>query len=159
MENLIRLRQIETCYYELRLAEEIENSEDISSLLNESREKFDEALNNDFNTSLGLSVFFNMIKILNSLAAQEKIAKSMSKQALPVLEYMLEVLGLEIQIVSDDEIKMVFEMISKRESLREEKQFEDADKIRDKIASMGISLIDHKNKTLWMKKETIKAEK
>ncbi len=100
-----------------------------------------------------------MIKILNSLAAQEKIAKSMSKQALPVLEYMLEVLGLEIQIVSDDEIKMVFEMINKRESLREEKQFEDADKIRDQIASMGISLIDHKNKTLWMKKETIKAEK
>ena len=100
-----------------------------------------------------------MIKILNSLAAQEKIAKSMSEQALPVLEYMLEVLGLEIQIVSDDEIKMVFEMINKRESLREEKQFEDADKIRDQIASMGISLIDHKNKTLWMKKETIKAEK
>ena len=46
-----------------------------------------------------------------------------------------------------------------RETLRGEKQFEEADKIRDQIAGLGISLIDHKNKTLWMKKEAIKSEK
>jgi len=158
-ENLIRLRQIETCYYELRLAEESQETEDISSLLEESREKFDAALNDDFNTSLGLSVFFNMIKTINSLAADEKISKKIAVQALPVLEYMLEVLGIEIQTVSDEEIESVFELINKRETLREEKQFEEADKIRDQIAGLGISLIDHKNKTLWMKKEAIKSEK
>ena len=158
-ENLIRLRQIETCYYELRLAEESQETEDISSLLQESREKFDAALNDDFNTSLGLSVFFNMIKTINSLAAEEKITKKIAEQALPVLEYMLEVLGIEIQTVSDEEIESVFELINKRETLRGEKQFEEADKIRDQIAGLGISLIDHKNKTLWMKKEAIKSEK
>ena len=158
-ENLIRLRQIETCYYELRLAEESQETEYISSLLEESREKFDAALNDDFNTSLGLSVFFNMIKTINSLAADEKITKKIAGQALPVLEYMLEVLGIEIQTVSDEEIESVFELINKRETLREEKQFEEADKIRDQIAGLGISLIDHKNKTLWMKKEAIKSEK
>ena len=158
-ENLIRLRQIETCYYELRLAEESQETEDISSLLEESREKFDAALNDDFNTSLGLSVFFNMIKTINSLAAEEKITKKIAGQALPVLEYMLEVLGIEIQTVSDEEIESVFELINKRETLRGEKQFEEADKIRDQIAGLGISLIDHKNKTLWMKKEAIKSEK
>ena len=158
-ENLIRLRQIETCYYELRLAEESQETEDISSLLEESREKFDAALNDDFNTSLGLSIFFNMIKTINSLAAEEKITKKIAEQALPVLEYMLEVLGIEIQTVSDEEIESVFELINKRETLREEKQFEEADKIRDQIAGLGISLIDHKNKTLWMKKEAIKSEK
>ena len=158
-ENLIRLRQIETCYYELRLADKTEESDDISSLLKESREKFDAALNDDFNTSLGLSVFFNMIKTINSLASDEKISKNISEQALPVLEYMLEVLGLKVQTVSDDEIKSIFDLIDKREKLRDEKKFEEADKIRDQIASLGISLIDHKNKTLWMKKEAIKAEK
>ena len=158
-ENLIRLRQIETCYYELRLAQESQETEDISSLLEESREKFDAALNDDFNTSLGLSVFFNMIKTINSLAADEKISKKIAIQALPVLEYMLEVLGIEIQTVSDEEIESIFELINKRETLREEKQFEEADKIRDQIAGLGISLIDHKNKTLWMKKEAIKSEK
>ena len=158
-ENLIRLRQIETCYYELRLAEQTQETEDISSLLKESREKFDTALNDDFNTSLGLSVFFNMIKTINSLAAEEKITKKIAEQALPVLEYMLDVLGIKIQTVSDEEIESVFKLINKRETLREEKQFEEADKIRDQIAGMGISLIDHKNKTLWMKKEPIKSEK
>jgi cysteinyl-tRNA synthetase len=158
-ENLIRLRQIETCYYELRLADKTEELEDISPLLEESREKFNAALNDDFNTSLGLSVFFNMIKTLNSLASDEKISKNVSEQALPVLEYMLEVLGLKVQTVSDDEIKSIFDLIDKREKLRDEKKFEEADKIRDQIASLGISLIDHKNRTLWMKKEAIKAEK
>ena len=158
-ENLIRLRQIETCYYELRLAEETEETEDISSLLKESREKFDAALNDDFNTSLGLSIFFNMIKTINSLAADEKITKKNAEQGLPVLEYMLEVLGIKIQTVSDEEIESVFKLINKREELREQKQFDEADKVRDEIGSMGISLIDHKNKTIWMKKESIKAEK
>mgnify|MGYP001177537433 FL=1 len=158
-ENLIRLRQIETCYYELRLAEQTQETEDISSLLIETRKKFDTALNDDFNTSLGLSVFFNMIKTINSLAAEEKINKKIAEQALPVLEYMLDVLGIKIQTVSDEEIESVFKLINKRETLREEKQFEEADKIRDQIAGMGISLIDHKNKTLWMKKEPIKSEK
>ena len=158
-ENLIRLRQIETCYYELRLAEQQRESEDISSLLQESRTEFDEALNDDFNTPLGLTVFFNMIKMINSFAAKEKITKDMSEQALPVLEYMLEVLGIKVQTVTDDEIKSIFELINKRETFRVEKQFEEADKIRDQIAGLGISLIDHKNRTLWMKKESIKAEK
>jgi len=158
-ENLIRLRQIETCYYELRLATQTEESEDISLLIKESREKFDGALNDDFNTSLGLSVFFNMIKTINSLSAEEKISEEISKKTLPVLEYMLEVLGIKIQTVSDDEIKSIFELIKKRENLRDGKQFEEADKIRDQISELGITLIDHKNKTLWMKKEPIKAEK
>ena len=158
-ENLIKLRQIETCYYELRLAEGTQETEDVSSLLEDSRVKFDAALNDDFNTPLALSVFFNMIKNVNSLAAEEKITKNMSEKTLPVLEYMLDVLGLKIQTVSDEEIKSVFALIKKRENLREQKQFEEADKIRDEIASMGISLIDHKNRTIWMKKEIIKAEK
>ena len=158
-ENLIKLRQIETCYYELRLAQQQVETENISSLLEESREKFNAALNDDFNTPLGLTIFFNMIKTLNGFAADEKITKEMSEHALPVLEYMLEVLGIKIQTVTDEEIKSIFDLIKKRETFRAEKQFEDADKIRDQIAGLGISLIDHKSRTLWMKKESIKAEK
>ena len=157
-ENLIKLRQIETCYYELRLAEQQGESEDISSLLDESRKKFDSALNNDLNTPLGLSIFFNMIKIINSLAAEEKISIKMSERALPVLEYMLDVLGIKIQTVSDDEIESIFKLLEKREELRKNKQFDEADRIRRKISDMGIDLIDHKTRTLWMKKEKINSD-
>jgi len=37
-------------------------------------------------------------------------------------------------------------------------QFEDADKIRDRLNEMNVELIDHKDRTIWMKKESIKAE-
>ena len=40
----------------------------------------------------------------------------------------------------------------------DKKQFNEADEIRDKILSLGITLIDHKSKTLWMKKEIIKSD-
>ena len=43
--------------------------------------------------------------------------------------------------------------------MRKEKQFEKADKIRDELNEMNIELIDHKERTIWMKKEKIKSEK
>ena len=82
----------------------------------------------------------------------------MSEKALPVLEYMLDVLGIKIQTVSDDEIKSIFKLLEKREELRKNKQFEEADEIRREISDMGIQLIDHKTKTLWMKKEKINSD-
>ena len=99
-----------------------------------------------------------MIKTINSLAAEEKISMKMSEKALPVLEYMLDVLGIKIQTVSDDEIKSIFKLLEKREELRKNKQFEEADEIRREISDMGIQLIDHKTKTLWMKKEKINSD-
>jgi len=50
-------------------------------------------------------------------------------------------------------------MIKNREIARKEKKYEEADKIRDKLNEMNIELIDHKDKTIWMRKEKIKAEK
>ena len=77
---------------------------------------------------------------------------------MPVIEYMLDVLGLNVIKATDDEIKSIFELIQKREEYRKNKNFEEADAIRDRISNMGIYLIDHKQKTLWMKKEIINAE-
>ena len=37
--------------------------------------------------------------------------------------------------------------------------WKNADKIRNKLNEMNIELIDHKEKTIWMKKEKIKSEK
>ena len=157
-ENLIKWRQLETCYYELRLADSITESDDIEASISDSKQRFDSALENDFNTSLALTELFNMVKTINGLAAEEKITKKMGSYIMPILEYMLNVLGLNVIKATDDEIKSVFELIQKREEYRKNKQFEKADVVRDRISNMGIFLIDHKDKTLWMKKEKIKAD-
>ena len=157
-ENLIKWRQLETCYYELRLADSTNQSGDVEDSILGSRQRFDDALENDFNTSLALTEFFNMIKIINGLAAEEKITKSIADITIPIIEYMLDILGLNVIKATDDEIKSVFELIQKREEYRKNKQFEEADNVRDSISGMGIYLIDHKDKTLWMKKEKINAD-
>jgi cysteinyl-tRNA synthetase len=42
--------------------------------------------------------------------------------------------------------------------LRNQKKFQEADIIRKQISDMNVTLIDHKNKTLWMKQEKIGIE-
>jgi cysteinyl-tRNA synthetase len=99
-----------------------------------------------------------MVKIINGLAADEKITKNTASITMPVLEEMTEILGLNLEKSTDEEIKSIFELLEKREIYRKNKQFNEADAIRDEISNMGIFLMDHKEKTLWMKKEKIKAD-
>ena len=124
----------------------------------ELREKFDSALENDFNTPSAITAFFQIIKIINGLASDEQVTEKIANISLPEIEYMLDVLGLNVVKATDDEVKSVFELIQNREEYRKNKQFEEADAIRDQISAMGIYLIDHKEKTLWMKQEKIKAD-
>ncbi|MFB5615202.1 MAG: cysteine--tRNA ligase, partial [Candidatus Nitrosomaritimum yanchengensis] len=61
--------------------------------------------------------------------------------------------GIKVPRISQDQKNEIDEMIQNREKLRKEKQFSEADKIRDTLNEMNIELIDHKGKTIWMKKE------
>ena len=81
-----------------------------------------------------------------------------SKTIKDELKRMLEILGLKIPEITDNQKEEIDKLIIDREKARNEKQFEDADKIRDKLNEMSIELIDHKEKTIWMRKEKIKAE-
>jgi len=71
---------------------------------------------------------------------------------------MLEILGLDIPEITPEQKNKVDQMIESREKLRKEKQFEEADKIRNQLNEMNIELIDHTQKTIWMRKEKIKAD-
>jgi len=71
---------------------------------------------------------------------------------------MTEILGLIIPKMTEKEKQEIDNLIENREQFRKEKQFSDADKIRDKLNEMNVELIDHKDRTIWMKKENIKAE-
>ena len=157
-ENITKLRQIESCYYELRLAEGSGTDSTADKLLNECKNEFDSALNNDFNTPLALAVYYKLIKEVNSLAAEEKITVNYAKTILPEFERMSEILGIEIMKVSGEEKNEINQMIKKRDEDRIGKNYDDADKIRDEIAGKNIIFIDHKNRTTWVKQEKINAE-
>ena len=156
-ENITKLRQIESCYYELRLAEGTGGESIAKKLVSECRNDFDSALNDDLNTPLALTVFYRLIKEVNSMAAEEKITQTISSVILPEFERMTDMLGIQILKVSDVEKNEINQLIAKRDEYREQKNFEQADRIRDQIMEKNIIFIDHKNSTRWIKQEKIKA--
>jgi len=156
-ENITKLRQIESCYYELRLAEGTGGESIAKKLASECRNDFDSALNDDLNTPLALTVFYRLIKEVNSMAAEEKITQTISSIILPEFERMTDMLGIQILKVSDVEKNEINQLIAKRDEYREQKNFEQADRIRDQIMEKNIIFIDHKNSTRWIKQEKIKA--
>ena len=157
-ENITKLRQIESCYYELRLAEGTDEETIAEKLVKECREEFDSALNNDLNTPLALTAFYKLIREVNSLAAEEKITQTSAEIVLPEFERMSGILGIQILKVSDTEKNEINQMIKKRDEYRVGKNYEQADKIRDEIAKKNIIFVDHKNSTTWVKQEKINAE-
>jgi len=156
-ENLTKWRQVETCYYELIHAIS-ENREEINPIIEKMGTEFDSALEDDFNTHLALSAFFQLVRETNRLAADEKLGKEDAQIIKTELQRMLEILGLTIPKITENEKQEIDNLIESREQFRKEKQFGDADKIRDKLNEMNVELIDHKERTIWMKKENIKAE-
>jgi len=156
-ENITKWRQVETCYFELIHANS-ENNEGVEQIVSKNSIEFDKALEDDFNTHLALSAFFQLVKEGNRLAAEEKLGSNDAKIIKKEIERMLDILGLEIPKITDSEKQEIDDLILSREQLRKEKQFEEADEIRDKINEMNIELIDHKGKTTWMKKENIKSD-
>jgi len=157
-ENITKLRQIESCYYELRLAEVAAAGSAADIMVNECKNEFNSALNNDFNTPLALAAYYKLIREVNSVAAEEKITIQDARRILPEFERMSDILGIKILKVSDDEKNEITQMIKKRDEYRAEKNYDEADKIREQIAGRNIIFVDHKNKTKWIKQEKIKAE-
>ena len=156
-ENLTKWRQVETCYYELIHANS-ENQEDSGEIIKKIGTEFDDALEDDFNTHLALSAFFQLVKEANRLAAEEKLGKEQSLMLKKELMRMMNILGLKIPEMTEDKKQEIDNLIQNREKFRKEKQFEKADEIRDELNELNIELIDHKEKTIWMKKEKIKSE-
>ena len=157
-ENLTKWRQVETCYYELIHANNVEQ-ENISEKIRNISTEFDKSLEDDLNTHLALSSFFELVKETNRLAAEEKLGIENSLIIKKEFERIAQILGLNIPEMSQEEKQKIDNLILNRKKCREKKQFEEADRIRDQLNEMNVELIDHKQKTIWMKKEKIKSEK
>ena len=120
-ENIIKLRQIESCYYELRLSEGTSEDSIPEKLASKCKKEFDSALNDDLNTPLALTAFYRLIKEVNSMAADEKITQTTSRILLPEFERMTDILGIQILKVSDEEKNEINQLIVKRDEYREQK--------------------------------------
>ena len=130
-----------------------------SELITEAVERFQAAVNEDFNFSSGLSVLFEIAKDLqregNILVHQgNTITPPTQLQAMwQTLVKLAEVLGLEAQEdveavkgLSDEEIE---ELLVQRDSARKAKDFAKSDQIRNQLLEQGITVIDSADGSKW----------
>ena len=124
-------------------------------------QRFQEAVNDDFNFPGGLAVLFELAKELrrqgNIIVHQGKTETSpeeLQKQW-QTLVILAEVFGLVaqpetenaiIEGLSDAEIE---NLIQQRQAARKSKNFAESDRIRDQLQAEGITLIDSRDGTRW----------
>jgi cysteinyl-tRNA synthetase len=153
-ESTQRWRQIETCAYELRFA--VGSGGEIDSmrrLCDESMRAFEAAMDDNMNTSFAVTEFLRFVTRLNKYVAADKLTRDMADGALPTFNKIMDILGVKIIEASDRESKEIEEVVVQRNKLRAEKKFKEADEIRKKLLEHSVELLDHKGRTVWVKRE------
>ncbi|MHC4645558.1 MAG: cysteine--tRNA ligase [Planctomycetota bacterium] len=134
--------------------------EKVLNQLTQAKEKFGAAMNDDLNTSIALSVIFELVRLANELIA----GSDTTCETFRAVDDMFGRLGGDVLgIVRDDypraagadeEIvdKMAAILIEQRSDARKRKDYAAADAIRDKLNDVGIVLEDKPGETTWRPK-------
>ncbi|MCT7588394.1 cysteine--tRNA ligase [Aliarcobacter butzleri] len=141
-----------------RLKKRVYGVED-SSVNKKFKEDILNALNDDINTSIALSVIDEMINSSNDKLDSNPKDKNLKKELISNINFIEEVLGIGgndayayFQFGIDESTKEKIEsLILKRNEAKKAKDFQTADEIRDELSSMDISLMDTVNGTVWEK--------
>lgn len=112
------------------------------------REKFEAAMDDDFNTADAISVIFEMVKRAN-ITVTEESSKTYITRVKELLERLLDVLGLLSERKEENLDARVEALIAERQTARKEKNFARADEIRNELTAMGILLEDTKEGVKW----------
>lgn len=148
----------------LSLEERTEKGENEDALLSqvyEAKKRFEEAMDDDFNTPLAIAAIFDIVKAINIYSSKERqIESTTKKEVYGVVRTLLEdVLGIKIEIkgkekprseLVDSLINIILEF---RQEMRRRKEWKISDEIRDKLRKIGVIIEDTPYGTRWQLKE------
>jgi cysteinyl-tRNA synthetase len=116
-----------------------------------SRVGFESAMDDDFNTAGALSHIFELARAINQ-ARDQGASTAALQTAQGGLRQLAGILGLRLETrhLDDHQVgPLVDLLIEIRRELRQARQWELADRIRDRLAEQGIALEDGKDGTRW----------
>jgi len=132
----------------------------VTEQLNQLREKFETAMNDDLNTSVALSVMFELVRLAQKLIDDGRATIA----TFNLVDVLFNRIGGDcLGIVKDeypqsgtanDELidKLVNVLIEQRNEARKQKDFARADGLRNKLDEIGIVLEDKPDGTTWRTK-------
>ena len=116
------------------------------------RQRFDEAMDDDFNTANAISVLFELVRAINIATTDEnQPTKAGAQVCLDMVHEFTDVLGLLYSRKEESLDEKVEQMIADRQAARAAKNWAEADRIRDELKAMGIELKDTKQGVQWKK--------
>jgi len=124
------------------------NNEEISLLVDETRERFEEYMDDDLNVPEALAAVFDLIKIVNREIDKMRIDKVSLKKTYAFLMSINKI----FDIITEEETALTAEeqkLINEREAARKKKDFKQADAIRNELKKHGILLEDTPHGITW----------
>jgi cysteinyl-tRNA synthetase len=158
---LVEMRRIwntiENCGWELKLATGTHRSDELENLSDHSKKSLDRfklALENDLNSSLALKIFLEFVTHINRIALSNGLSKELATVAGNTYSKIMDLLGLKLVDIPDDEVQVVSAMIVRRDQLRAEQKYKESDKIRvTLLEKYSVELMDRPGRTFWKKVE------
>ncbi len=128
-----------------------ENSEisgEVIKKIEEIKVSFNNAMDNDFNTADAVASIFDLVRFINT-ALRSGLSSKSCETLKAALTKLCDVMGIRL-ILPDSELDgQIQELIDKRQAARKNKDFNEADRIRDELLEMGIVLKDTREGVKW----------
>ncbi len=128
-----------------------EATDEIKAMLDARQAQFVEAMDDDLNTADALAAIFELVRDINTHVIAENANKADCEAAAKMFDELCGVLGLVYNRKKeslDDEVEA---LIAKRTQARKDKNWAEADRIRDELKAMGIVLEDTAQGVKWHK--------
>lgn len=111
-------------------------------------DRFEEAMDDDFNTADAISVIFELVKFCNTNADQNS-SRAFLQELHGRLSALCDICGLLVERKSEMLDEQIERLIEERQTARREKNFKRADEIRELLAQKGILLEDTREGVKW----------
>ncbi len=128
-----------------------EATDEIKSMLASRQAQFIEAMEDDLNTADALAAIFELVRDINTKIIADGANKSDCQAGAKMFDELCSVLGIVYNRKTeslDDEVEA---LIEKRTQARKDRNWAEADRIRDELKAMGIVLEDTAQGVKWHK--------
>ena len=147
------LQRLYTCRdgidFEIKNAPDGELDENIKAQFDKRVEQFVKAMDDDLNTADGIAAVFELARDINTLVVGKGVTKATAEYAEKIFDELTGVLGLVYNRKTETLDEDIDAMIEARTKARKEKNWAEADRIRDELKAMGIVLEDTAQGVKW----------